>query len=145
MWAIKSGVFDTLQTSFSLVDQYARTALFAKAKTRGMGIIVKRPIANAVWGAERIRPGTPSQYVSRARAMARMGPIPNAPDDPVLLAMGFVFGHPEVDTAIVGTHNPAHMKANIEIVEHRLPIPSEVVEELQRRFDQQDDAWAQLM
>ena len=37
---------------------------------------------------------------------------------------------------IVGTANPAHMKANIARVEDELPIPAEVVRELHRRFDQ---------
>ena len=52
-----------------------------------------------------------------------------------LLALGFVLAHQEVDTAILGTGNPAHMLANIDIVEKRLPLPEEVVEELHRRFD----------
>ena len=47
--AVESGLFDALQTSFNLVDQGARYGLFEKARARGMGIIAKRPIANAVW------------------------------------------------------------------------------------------------
>ena len=50
-WAVDSGIFDTLQTSFNLVDQKARTTLFDKAEQQGMGVITKRPIGNAVWGA----------------------------------------------------------------------------------------------
>jgi len=50
--------------------------------------------------------------------------------------LGFVLAHEEVDTAIVGTHNPDHMKANIELVGNELPIPQEVVEELHHRFSQ---------
>ncbi|MCH8911885.1 MAG: aldo/keto reductase, partial [Chloroflexi bacterium] len=49
-WAVTSGLFDTLQTSFNLVDQSARTNLFADVEERDMGLIIKRPIANAVWG-----------------------------------------------------------------------------------------------
>ena len=50
-WAIASGHFDTLQTSFNLTDQRARTRLFPQAEEAGMGVIVKRPIANGAWGA----------------------------------------------------------------------------------------------
>ena len=64
-----------------------------------------------------------------------MGPIPGAPQDPLLLALGFVLAHAEVDTAIVGTRDPRHMQANVEMVEHQLPIPAQVVEELHRRCD----------
>ena len=49
-WAVNSGLFDTLQTSFNLVDQRPRTRLLPSARKKGMGIIIKRPIANAVWG-----------------------------------------------------------------------------------------------
>jgi hypothetical protein len=142
-WAVESGLFDTLQTSFNLVEQHARTKLFAQAKAQGMGIIVKRPIANGAWGA----PQSPSQYAAeyfrRVQMMLVEGPIPGAPDNPILLALGFTFAHPEVDTAIVGTHNPAHMQSNIRLVENELPISSAAVEELPRRFDRLGRDWFQ--
>jgi aryl-alcohol dehydrogenase-like predicted oxidoreductase len=52
------------------------------------------------------------------------------------LALGFILAHEAVDTAIVGTGNPDHMKANIELVENDLPISAKVVQELHRRFGQ---------
>jgi aryl-alcohol dehydrogenase-like predicted oxidoreductase len=58
--------------------------------------------------------------------------------------MGFVFAHPEVDTVIVGTHNPSHLLSNIDLVEQRLPIPTATVEELHRRFDEVGEEWLQL-
>jgi len=147
-WAIESDLFDALQTSFNLVDQHARTRLFPLAEAKGMGIIIKRPIANATWGAEQAprygRAGRADEYFRRAQVMARMGPIPSAPDDGILLAIGFVFAHPEVDTAIVGTRNPSHMLADIQLVEKGLPIHHEAVEELRHRFDQMEDQWVQL-
>ena len=143
-WAVDSGLFDTLQTSFNLVDQQARTKLFRPAKTKGMGIIVKRPIANGAWGAKRKPSGYAANYFGRAQVMAQMGPISSEPEDRILTAMGFLFSHPEVHTAIVGTKNPAHMMANIELVGKQLPIPAEVVNELHRRFDEKGAEWLQL-
>lgn len=134
-WAVESGLFDTLQTSFNLVEQHARTKLFARAKAQNMGIIVKRPIANGAWGATSSPSGYADEYFRRAQIMLEEGPIPSAPENRILLALGFTFAHPEVDTAIVGTHNPAHMKSNIDMVENELPIDSSVIEELYRRFD----------
>jgi aryl-alcohol dehydrogenase-like predicted oxidoreductase len=137
-WAVESGEFDTLQTSFNLVDQGPRKELLPMAQERGLGVIIKRPIANAVWGAPS---GSSRQtYRDRARRMADMGPIPGAPQDPILLALGFTLAHDEVDTAIVGTHDPAHMEANIELIEDELPIDASVVEELRRRFDRLGDS-----
>ena len=144
LWAVESGLFDTLQTSYNVADQHARTRLFGPARAKGMGIIIKRPVANGAWGAQRSPYAYASEYFRRAQLMAQAGPIPGAPDDRILVATGFVFAHPDVDTAIVGTRNPSHMKANIEMFEDRLPIPTEVVEELRRRFDQVEDNWLQL-
>jgi len=133
MWAVQSGHFDTLQTSFNLVDQGPRRELLPLAREKGMGIIAKRPIANAVWGAPSALPR--ETYHRRARKMSSHGEIPGSPGDPILLALGFVMAHNEVDTAIVGTSDPAHMKANIKLVETKLPLPEETIQELHRRFD----------
>lgn len=136
LWVTESGQFDTLQTTFNLASQGARGEVLPKAKGNGMGIIAKRPIANAAWGAPESSDPVQEWYRQRARAMVDMGPIPEAPEDPILLALGFTLAHEAVDTAIVGTGNPDHMKANIELVENTLPISAKVVHELHRRFGQ---------
>jgi aryl-alcohol dehydrogenase-like predicted oxidoreductase len=72
-----------------------------------------------------------------------MGPLPDEPSDPQLLALGFVLARPEVDTVIVGTHNPDHIRANIKLVERGLPISSRNLEELYKRFDHAGEEWRQ--
>ena len=143
--AVRSGIFDTLQVSFSVIDQRPRLGLLALARSEDIGIIAKRPIANAAWGQI---PADDDYAGARTRAqrtvaerMAAEGPIPGAPDDPVALALGFVLAHPEVATAIVGTGDPDHMRHNISIVENQLPLPSEAVETLRRRYDDLGWAW----
>ena len=143
-WAVESGLFDTLQTSFNLVDQRARTRLFQQAKATGMGIIAKRPIANAAWGASKSPSNYADQYFARAQAMQAKGSIPNAPANRILLALGFVFAHPEIDTIIVGTRNPAHMRANINWIQNDLPISQDTVIALQQRFEEVEEEWLQL-
>ncbi len=59
--------------------------------------------------------------------LEQMGAIAGAPDNRILLALGFTLAHDEVDTAIVGTQNPAHMQANLRWVEEDLPIATEAV------------------
>ena len=143
IWAIESGLFDTLQTSYNPVDQKARLGLFASAEERGMGIIAKRPIANAAWRAESSPSSYAAKYYRRAQIMADLGPIREAPEDGILLALGFTLAHDAVDTAIVGTSNPEHLQANIRMVEQELPLPAEVVEELQARFEEVGMEWDQ--
>ena len=144
-WAVESGLFDTLQTSFNLVEQHARTkGLFELAEAQGMGVIIKRPVANGAWGKARSPYSYADEYFRRAQIMAEMGPLPEAPEDSILLALGFVLSQPEVDTIIVGTHNPSHLSSNIEMVTRQLPISTETVKVLHRRFEEADDGWLQL-
>ena len=79
LWAINSGHFDALQTSFNVVDQHARTRLFGPAKAKGMGIIIKRPVANGAWGSQRSPYGYAGEYFRRAQQVSGMGPIPASP------------------------------------------------------------------
>ena len=146
-WAVLSGLFDTLQTSFSLVDQRARYNLFEQARSRGIGIIAKRPIGNATWGRAAAAKGdaglsgTGLERLKRAQALLEMGPIDGAPQDPNVLALGFVLAHEDAHTAIVGTRSPEHMLANIAAVETSLPLAEGVVTELHRSFDLVGREW----
>ena len=145
--AVESGLFDALQTSFNLVDQKARYGLFEQARARGMGIIAKRPIANAVWSKVLAGDrgdgdaGRPAERLQRARVMVEMGPLPGAPADPIALALGYVYAHTDAHTSIVGTRSHAHMLDNIRATEEHGALAPEVVEELHRRFDEVGRDW----
>ncbi len=149
-WAVDSGKFNTLQTSFNLVEQRARTSgLLEKAAAAGMGVIAKRPIANAVWLVARREghagsvTGYGSEYFKRALEMVNLGDIEGEPENAVQTSLGFTFAHPEVNVAIVGTANDAHMASNIDMVNAGVDIPDSVVEELHRRFEQVGSGWEQ--
>jgi hypothetical protein len=148
-WAVTSGLFDTLQTSFNLVDQSARTNLFADVEARDMGLIIKRPIGNAVWGAAadpdpyRHINGYTEEYFRRAGVMGAEGPLEDDPEDRIRLALGFAFAHPEVDVTIVGTQRPHHMKSNLEMVAEPLGVADATVNDLHARWDKLSDGWEQ--
>lgn len=149
-WAVDSGLFATLQTSYNIVEQRARTSgLLEKAAAKGMGTIIKRPIAGGSWAKSR---GEDSDqqirrydepYLERARAMCAPGPIEGEPDNGILTSLGYTLADPNANVAIVGTKDPSHMEANIRQVESELPIPVSVVEELNSRFEKLDTDWAQ--
>lgn len=148
-WAVDSGLFDTLQTSFNLTEQGARSSgLLEKAEARGMGVIIKRPIGGGTWARARRGEDTPrgydDEYLRRAKKMADEGELPGEPDDPILLALGFTLAQPEVDVAIVGTKNPDHMKSNIRQIEEELPIDSAAIDELKKRWEKYGSDWRQL-
>jgi hypothetical protein len=148
-WAVTSGLFDTLQTSFNLVDQNARTNLFADVEARDMGLIIKRPIGNAVWGAaadpkpyNHISDYT-EEYFRRAGVMSSEGPLADDPNDRIRLALGFTFAHPEVDVTIVGTQRPQHMKSNLEMVSKPMGISDATVSDLHARWQKLSSGWQQ--
>lgn len=149
-WAVTSGLFDTLQTSFNIVDQSARINLFSDAEERDMGVIIKRPIANAVWGAThdprpypQLIPDYTSEYFRRAGVMSAAGPLPDDPEDGVRLSLGFTFAHPEVDVTIVGTQRPHHMRSNLEMVAKPLGISESTVADLHARWNEYAQDWEQ--
>lgn len=143
MWAVESGIFQTLQTSFSLVDQKARDGLFAAAEARGMGVIIKRPIGNGVWGRAAAPSPYAQQYFERHQAMAARGPV-EGEDDPVRMALGFTFAHPEVDTAIVGTTNLRHLQSNAAMLDEGLSLSNAAMDALVSRFSDLGADWRQL-
>lgn len=143
-WALSSGLFDTLQTSFNLVDQKARFGLFGAARAQGVGVIVKRPIANSAWGAEKSPSGYADRYFARAQKMLELGELPEAPSDRIALALGFTLMHDAVDVVIVGTKTPKYMRSNVALVEAGVPVSAAAVEELHRRFEQVGRDWPQL-
>ena len=143
MWAVESGIFQTLQTSFSLVDQKARDGLLAAAEARGMGVIIKRPIGNGVWGRTAAPSGYSQQYFERHQAMAAQGPV-EGEDDPVRMALGFTFAHPEVDTAIVGTTNLRHLQSNAAMLDEGLSVSEATMDALVGRFSELGEDWRQL-
>ena len=149
IWAIESGLFDTLQTAFHIMDQRARYGIFEMASAANMGIIAKRPVGNAMWGRA-FRPedhyeNTVARRLGqRAEKMRALGPIDAEPDNHIETALGFVLAHPDVHTAIVGTRNPAHMQSNIELVSGRPELAQELVKELHRRYDEVGADWRSI-
>ena len=142
-WAVDSGIFATLQTSFSMVDQKARDGLLAAAEAKGMGIIIKRPIGNIVWGKASVASAYHQKYLERAQAMSAIGPVMGE-EDPIKMAMGFTFAHSQVDTAIVGTTNSDHLLSNIEMLDRGVKLSPETMGALIKRFDDLGLEWQQL-
>jgi aryl-alcohol dehydrogenase-like predicted oxidoreductase len=112
--AVESGAFDTLQISLSIADQEAIDRVLPKAAARGMGVIVKRPIANAAWRHGKQPPADwyTRPYWDRLQTLD-YDFLRCSVEDAVAIALRFTLGTGGVTTAIVGTTRPERIAQNI--------------------------------
>ena len=110
LFAVKSGVFDTLQISVSIADQEALDLVLPSAQAKGIGVIAKRPIANAIW-KESSRPAEYYQpYWERLHQLDYDFLRTNSGQD-VATALRFTLSGEGVHTAIVGTTKTCTLEA----------------------------------
>ena len=117
-FAVECGAFDTLQTSISIADQEAIELTVPLAHKKQMGVIAKRPIANAAWktGHKPIQ-GYHHEYWERLRKL-NYEFLRNADLEKAIgIALRFTLTVPGVHTAIVGTKKPERWQENSKLLE----------------------------
>ncbi|MBS11912.1 MAG: hypothetical protein CME19_09975 [Gemmatimonadetes bacterium] len=107
---------DTQEFTYNVLFQEADTFLFPSLREHEMGAIIKRPIANAVYTMTE-RPEGAFNGVPWDRAQDY--PLADIAGDIPLVdfALKFTLAHPDVSTAIIGTTNVDHLKANTAITD----------------------------
>ncbi len=115
--AIEIDFFDTLQTSVSIADQEAIDLTIPFAKEKEMGVIAKRPIANAVWRHD-TKPENAyhHEYWDRIEDL-QYGFLEGDLSESVAKALNFTLSVEGVTTAIVGTTKPNRWQENIDMLE----------------------------
>lgn len=113
--AIEMDFFDTLQTSVSIADQEAIDLTIPLAKEKEMGVIAKRPIANAVWRIDS-KPDEPyhHEYWNRIQEL-QYDFLDGNLSESVARALNFTLAIDGVHTAIVGTTKPSRWQENAEM------------------------------
>ncbi len=120
-----------IETSISICDQANIEQGLAVARKNQVGVLVKRPIANAAW-----RPALPGMYSDYAKEYVRrftaMGldlkalgfdgdPQQRWPE----IALRFTLSQPGVHCAVIGTTNPDNVDKNIAYAGGgALPVPA---------------------
>lgn len=135
-FAINSGNFDSIMTSVNICDQHSLNKLIPMAKEKHLGVIAKRPIANAPWKfSERPIGSYAEEYWLRWKEMN----LPHS-DNWLETFLRFTVFADGIDSAIVGTTNINHLKKDIELIQ-RGPLDKTLVAKIKSAFK---DNWKSL-
>lgn len=114
--AIEIGIFDSLQTSVSIADQSPIDGNIKLAKEKGLGIIAKRPIANAVWRNKELPPDSyHHEYWNRIQKL-KYDFLSKSLEEATATALRFTLSIDGIDTMIVGTTKPNRWQENARFV-----------------------------
>lgn len=128
--AIEIGEYDTLQLTYNVLQQEPAEVI-AAAREKDMGIIIKGPIANAIYEQSH-----PNENNAKTWYNARSILAPEVIGDMsrVEASLRWLLSDPEVHTAIVGTTNINHFNDNLAGTE-RGQLPDEMLSEISHRYE----------
>jgi aryl-alcohol dehydrogenase-like predicted oxidoreductase len=140
-----------IETSVNLADQVNIDLVLPKTVANKIGVLAKRPVANAAWKDIDQQQGLYKSYAKTyTERLAKMKLDPSAlgvsgPPERAWpeLALRFTLSQPGVHCAIIGTTNPENAKANIAMAD-KGPLPAEAVRKVRDAFRRADPQGAWL-
>jgi aryl-alcohol dehydrogenase-like predicted oxidoreductase len=138
-YASTCGAFDTLQTSINIADQEAIEVTVPTAVEHQLGVIAKRPIANAAWKSGH-KPIDSYHHEYWHRLTMLKYPFLNQVDHESLgrsisTALRFTLSVPGVHTAIVGTTKPERWSENARLIGDG-PLPENDFHAIRQRWEE---------
>jgi aryl-alcohol dehydrogenase-like predicted oxidoreductase len=120
------GVFDVFQIPYSVMEREHET-LVAEASAAGSGIIIRGGAAKGA-PSEGKQSGLQWERWRQAKLDDLLGGMM-----PMEFILRFTFTNPDLDTTIVGTVNPSHLQANVDVL-LKGPLPMDLYTEAKRRL-----------
>ena len=142
-YALELNFFDSLQTSVSIADQSAIDGNIPLAVEKGLGVIAKRPIANAVWRHD-AKPADAyhHEYWERIQKL-KFEFLKKSLAEATATALRFTLSIPGIDTMIVGTTRPKRWEENARYVGEGA-LSDEEFEAIRERWQEvSDESWTQ--
>lgn len=144
-WASANPDIEVIETSINIVDQNNIDTVLPVAREHDVGVIVKRPIANACWKSLDQQKGLYKTYAANyTDRLAKMSITPadlGFDTEPAevwpMIALRFTLSQPGVTTAIVGTTNLDNARKNMSYVSQG-PLPEAIVARLRNAFKKVD-------
>ncbi len=136
---LRTDHLDVLQTSVNVADQEAIELTLPLAHARGVGVIAKRPIANAAWRTGR-RPDNAYHHVYWDRLRCLDYDFLRRPAaESIGTALRFTAALPAVHSLVVGITQPGRWRENAALLEAG-PLPSAAFEAIRARWREVADA-----
>lgn len=133
-YAIDTGKFKSIMASVNICDQRIIDRMIPK--TKNLGLIAKRPLANIAWKYEERPYGNYcEEYWLRLQKMKLEFDIAN-----LELALRFAAFTDGVASCVIGSRNLENIKQNIEILE-KGSLPSDIISNIRLAFNSNDDNW----
>jgi aryl-alcohol dehydrogenase-like predicted oxidoreductase len=135
---IAMGVFDVIQTPYSVVERQHEDLIHAAAQA-GIGIVIRGGVARGVMVKDESLIDNYPAFLQPAFRARRKLWQQTAIDDlldgmsPMEFMLRFTLSNPDMSTTIVGTANPVHIAANAAVAA-KGPLPADVYAEACRRF-----------
>ena len=123
---IAMGVFDVFQIPYSAMER-EHEAVIAAASEAGAGIVVRGGAAKGAPSEGKQR-GHQWERWQRAKLDDLLGDM-----GPMEFILRFTFSNPDLDTTIVGTANPAHLRDNVAVLQ-KGALPANMYAEAKRRL-----------
>lgn len=141
-FAIEMNVFDTLQTSVNIADQTPIDGNIPLAAKQNLGIIAKRPVANAVWRhSEKPQDVYHHEYWNRLQKLDFEFIKEQDLSTSIGTSLRFTLSIPGVQTAIVGTTKPGRWQENADQVRRGALDPKEYQAIRERWQEIADNSW----
>jgi aryl-alcohol dehydrogenase-like predicted oxidoreductase len=111
-------VFSSLQIAFNLLEQASATEVFPLTRSRGVGVVVKTPLARGLLTNNyRIMTGpAPERYdhelqARRRRALSFL--VSENHPSVEIASLRFILDHKDVASVLIGTTDPNHLRNNL--------------------------------
>ncbi len=140
-----------IETSVNITDQSNIDKVLPVCRARNLGVLAKRPVANACWKDAGLQQGIYKTYAKAyTDRLAKMKLTPAdlgfaGPADWLEIALRFTLAQPGIHCALIGTQNPDNAKSNLALAE-KGPLPAEAVAKIRAAFHAADvdGTWAGL-
>jgi len=141
-WAAGRAEIAVIETSINIADQVNIDLVLPKTRAANIGVLAKRPIANAAWKPLNSQPGLYQGYAKTYTdrfAKMKLSPeefgFKGKPEEVwPEIALRFTISIEGVHSAIIGTTRPENAERNIQYAQ-KGPLPPDVVKKIRFAFE----------